>query len=136
MTRIRPLIFLLFVTPVSAGEVDGNSFYCKPFKTGMLGAAVVPFALEFREGAAQTYNLKGVPRTAVRYLADAKSVVWSFGSTKSSINRKTLLYERRSRENLLFAVSWQCEFMRISEAKLQLEAYRIAREKKERGEGN
>ena len=128
MTRILTIIVLLFATPAWAGEVDGNSFYCKPKieDSGHL-------AIKFAEGKALIQDKNG-PKKAQRYDTTAKDVYVSEPwSLTYRLNRKTLRLDYLS-EGISF-VEWSCEFMEFNKARNMVRAETKLLKSKER-EGN
>ena len=128
MTRILTIIALLYSSPVAAGEVDGNSFYCKP-KYEDFGH----LAIKFAEGKALIQN-KYVLKKAQEYSTTAKNVfVPEPWSVTYQLNRKTLRLRHLS-EGRAFG-EWNCEFMEFNKARNIVRAENKLLKSKER-EGN
>ena len=128
MKRILTIIALLFATPAWAGEVDGNSFYCKPTYESF-----GHLAIKFAEGKALIQN-KDVLKKTQEYWTTATAVIvpepWS---VTYQLNRKTLRLRHLS-EGRAFG-EWNCEFMEFNKARNIVRAENKLLKSKER-EGN
>ena len=129
MTRLLTIIALLFATPAWAGEVDGNSFYCKPLLMG----TVTHVAFKFEGGKVFKYNESG-QEFSYDYYAAHSNVTWEISDVfYYDIDRKTLQLKLRLNPSDSSA-GWQCEFMEINQArKLVVEAGKSREEKKREG---
>jgi hypothetical protein len=130
MTRILTIIALLFATPAWAGEVDGNSFYCKP-----IGDSSDPYAVRLANGKASRYWHKSYVLPEENYRLNHTFVVWGSDAIEFRLNRKTLILQGvLSEKNKVFQ-SLQCEFMDFEKGQKAVNEFRNLK-KKEMLEGN
>ena len=129
MTRILTIIALLFATPVWAGEVDGNSFYCKP-KDNIEHLAII-----IDDGLAVVITADKSP-DGNKYSVSPTIVTWSSNRGRKDSVGQYFLDRVKLTLNHYFILKagtigdhWQCEFMEFEKArKLAIEKTRGSRQ--------
>lgn len=112
---MKPLfltIALLFSSPAWAGEVDGNSFFCKPVGITFF---IEHYAISFEDGKVRQYN-GSKERRPKKYKVSPFHVNWFNFSYYLKIDRKNLVLRVKDMSTQDFE-DFQCEFMEFSKAK-------------------